>query len=82
MVNMIGVSELQIFALDDYNDVSISLFIILDGVLDKVEKNQLVKTPISDQFDTWLNLEHEMNIMSPSDDEHLKGPQHILNGLV
>ena len=79
---MISVSELQILALDDYNDVSISLFIILDGVLDKVEKNQLVKTPISDQFDTWLYLEHEVNIMSPSDDEHLKGPQHILNCLV
>ena len=74
MVYMISVSELQIFALDDYNDVSISLFIILDGVLDKVEKNQLVKTPISDQFDTCLYLEHEVNIMSPSDDEHLKGP--------
>ena len=81
-VNMISVPELQIFALNDYNDVSISLFIILDWVLDEVKKYQLIKAPISDQFDTRIYLKHKVNIMSPFDNEHLKGPQHILYGLV
>jgi hypothetical protein len=82
LVKVVSLSPLQRFAFNDDNNISITWFVIFDGILDKIEQNEFIKLPIGYHFGSRHQQLDQVNIVAPFESWLLEWPEHIENDFI
>jgi hypothetical protein len=76
-VQLLLILEVERLELKSNDNVSILYLVVLDGVLDDVEKDELIKLPIRDYLFFGHVLFHQVQVNATLVDKMLKRPHHI-----